>query len=170
MSITVVVGNPRAGSRTLGVATAVGRRLAAELGEGEPHVVDLATLGPALLEYGQPDVAAALRHVLDAQVTVFASPTYKASFTGLLKLLLDQIGAGDLTNRVGVPLMTGGAPIHALSVEVHLRPVLVELGASVPSPGLYVLESQFEALDTVIDGWWETAGPSVRRLAGGVGD
>jgi FMN reductase len=73
-------------------------------------------------------------------------------------------------NRVGIPLMTGGAPIHALSVEVHLRPVLVELGASVPSPGLYVLESQFEDLDTVIGAWWETAGRSVRRLAGEAGD
>jgi FMN reductase len=50
-------------------------------------------------------------------------------------------------------------------VEVHLRPVLVELGASVPSPGLYVLESQFEDLGAVIDPWWQAAGPSVRRLA-----
>jgi hypothetical protein len=35
----------------------------------------------------------------------------------------------------------------------------------VPSPGLYVLESQFEDLDGVIDRWWETTGPSIRRLA-----
>jgi len=36
-----------------------------------------------------------------------------------------------------------GWPGHLLAVEVHLRPVLVELGATVPSRSLYVTEPEF---------------------------
>jgi FMN reductase len=164
VSIAVVVGNPKPGSRTLGVATAVARRIAADLGEPEVRALDLVQLGPQLLEFGNASVAAEVRRVQEAALTVFASPTFKASFTGLLKLFFDQISAGALNGRVGVPVMTGGSPTHSLSVEVHLRPVLVELGATLPSPGLYVPESQFPDLDQVVERWWEIAGPSVRRL------
>jgi FMN reductase len=38
--------------------------------------------------------------------------------------------------------MVGAAPHHALAVDVHLTPLLLELGASVPRRGLYVLESE----------------------------
>ena len=49
----VVVGNPRPASRTLAAAT----HLARELSGHEPQlVVDLATLGTALLEHDAPQV------------------------------------------------------------------------------------------------------------------
>ena len=57
--------------------------------------------------------------------------------------------------------MVGAAPEHALAVEVHLRPVLVELGASMPTRGLYVLESQLGDLDAVLDAWLVTARPQL---------
>ncbi len=59
--------------------------------------------------------------------------------------------------------MVGGAPIHHLAPEVHLRPLLVELGASCPTQGLFVLESQLDDLDTVIEAWLERAGPVLAR-------
>ena len=59
--------------------------------------------------------------------------------------------------------MVGAAPEHALAVEVHLRPVLVELGASMPTRGLYVLESQLGDLDAVLDAWLATARPQLAR-------
>ena len=51
---------------------------------------------------------------------------------------------------------------HALAVEVHLRPVLVELGAIMPARGLYVLESQLDKLDAVVEAWLTEAGPRLR--------
>ncbi len=42
---------------------------------------------------------AAKQLVVDADVVVFASPTFKATYTGLLKLFLDQFGAGSCTRR-----------------------------------------------------------------------
>ena len=58
--------------------------------------VDLAELGPALLEWNNPTVTLVRDALRTSTVLVVASPTYKATYTGLLKLLFDQIGADEL--------------------------------------------------------------------------
>jgi FMN reductase len=68
-----------------------------------------------------------------------------------------------LAGTVAVPLMTGAAPIHALAPEVHLRPLLTELGASVPTRGLYLVESSFDDLPAAIAPWAEEALPVLGR-------
>jgi FMN reductase len=135
----VIVGNPKPGSRTLAAA----RHLVRGLTGTEPDlVVDLATVGPALLDWEDPDVAALVDAVADADLVVVASPTYKATFTGLLKLFLDRFAAGRL-HGVAVPLMLGAGPAHALAPHVSLAPLLSHLGALVPE-GLYVLDQQYD--------------------------
>ena len=59
---------------------------------------------------------------------------------------LDRYGNNGLAGTVAVPVMTGGWPGHLLAVEVHLRPVLVELGATVPARGLFVTEPELADL------------------------
>ena len=81
----------------------------------------------------------------------------------MLKLFLDRVPVPELQPVVAVPVMVGGAPIHWLAPEVHLRPVLVELGASCPTRGLFVLEFQFEDLDAVIGEWLDGAERSLQR-------
>ena len=44
----------------------------------------------------------------------------------------DRYGNNGLAATAAVAVMTGGWPGHYLAVEVHLRPVLVELGATAP--------------------------------------
>ena len=62
----------------------------------------------------------------------------------MLKLFLDQFGTGDgLAGVVAVPLMLGAGPAHALAPEVFLKPVLVELGATVVAPALYLNDKQY---------------------------
>ena len=68
----------------------------------------------------------------------------------------------DLAGVVVVPLMVGAGLQHALAVEVHLRPVLVELGATLPTRGLYVTEGQFGELDAVVAAWLADAAPQLR--------
>jgi len=63
-------------------------------------------------------------------------------------------------------VMTGGWAGHTLAVEVHLRPVLVELGATVPARGLYVTEPELADVDAAIAGWAAAAVPLIRVLAG----
>jgi len=40
--------------------------------------------------------------------------------------------------------MLGAGPAHALAPELTLRPVLTEIGGSVPVRGLYVVDSAFD--------------------------
>jgi FMN reductase len=139
--VGVVVGNPKPASRTLAAATYVARAL---VGEQPELVVDLAELGAAVLDGGDPRVTRLVNEVAALDVLVVASPAYKGSYTGLLKVFLDQLPADGLRGVAAVPVMLGAGPSHAMAPEVHLRPVLTELGATVPVRGLYVLDSAYE--------------------------
>lgn len=153
--IAVVVGNPKPRSRTYEAAL----RLARRLGDAEPDpVVDLCDVGPGLLDWHDPLVAKLIDQVRAADLVVVASPTYKATFTGLLKLFLDRFPADGLRGVVAVPLMLGAGAGHALAPEIGLRPVLVELGAVVPVRSLYVVESEYDQ-DVSYDAWFEAARP-----------
>jgi FMN reductase len=141
MTVVVVVGNPKPMSRTRAAAEMIAEKLT---GAPPDHVIDVIDLGAGLLGWGDPKVAAAKAIVNSANCLVVASPTFKATYTGLLKLFLDQFGQGELGQVTTFPLMLGGAYAHALAPELTLRPVLVEIGASCPAPGLYLLDSDYQ--------------------------
>jgi FMN reductase len=153
MGIAVVVGNPKAASRTLDAAALVAERL---VDQSPDVVIDVVTLGAGLLGWGDAAVAAAVESVQSSELAVVASPTYKASFTGMLKLFLDQFPADGLAGVVAVPLMLGAGPAHLLAPEVHLKPVLVELGATCPTQGLYLMDKTY-AEPGAFDGWLSRA-------------
>lgn len=96
---------------------------------------------------------------------IFASPTYKASYTGLLKLFLDQFPSNGLAGVVAVPLMLGAGLGHLLAPELLLKPVLVELGATCPTRGLYLLDSDYQNSD-LLETWLVTAQPQILASAG----
>lgn len=128
-------------------------------------MIDLADLAPHLLASPTPEVVkAAVATAVDADVLLTASPTYKGTYTGLLKVFLDQIATGALAGTVAIPLLVMGSPAHTLAVETHLRPLLVELGAQVPTPGLALIEADLPDPSGVLADWAGRVGPSVRRL------
>ncbi len=166
--VVALVGNPRPGSRTLAAATSLAATLADRLADGRTlAVVDLADLAPDL--HAQPRTAAlddALATVSAADVLVVATPVHKASFTGLLKSFLDLYGPDALEGVSAVPLVVSAAAAHALVGEVHLRPVLVELGATVPTRSLSVLDTELADLTPAVDRWWQRAERPLRRSLG----
>ena len=107
-------------------------------GEGQPvtvETVDLATISDGLLAPWRlsPAGAAAGESARTADVLLLATPTYKASYTGLLKLFLDTLAAGSLSGTVVIPLIVSGGPAHRHLADIQLRPVLAELGAVSPA-------------------------------------
>jgi len=149
VTIVVVAGNPKPASRTLDAGTLLATALT---GREPDHVVDVITLGAGLLGWGDETVAAAVETVAAAELVVFASPTFKATYTGVLKLFLDQFATGDgLRGVVAVPLMLGAGPAHALAPDLLLKPVLVELGATTPAPGLYLHDSTYTTDSRIAD-------------------
>jgi FMN reductase len=164
MTTAVLVGNPKPRSRTYDAAINVSRLLT---GDEPDLVVDLADFGSRLLEPTDPDVTEALKAVAGHDLLIVASPTYKATYTGLLKVFLDRLPAQALAGTTAVPLMLGGHWGHALTPELSLKPLLVELGATAPTRGLFLLESDFLSPQALGD-WAETARQQVQlTVAGG---
>ncbi|HYF72573.1 MAG TPA: NAD(P)H-dependent oxidoreductase [Nocardioides sp.] len=154
--VAVVVGNPKPQSRTLQAASYVATELA---GRAPDTVVDLAGLGPRLLDWHDSVVVDLVAEVGRADLVVVASPTYKGTYTGLLKLFLDRFATDGLTG-LAVPLMLGAGPGHALAPELSLRPVLTEIGATVPAKGLYVVDAAYDD-PAAYSHWLELARPFV---------
>ncbi len=141
MTAGIVVGNPKPKSRTYDAALHV----ATELSGAEPEVIiDVVELGAGLLGWGDPAVGAAVEAVKSVDLLVVASPTFKASYTGLLKLFLDQFAGDSLAGVVALPVMLGAGPAHALAPELLLKPVLSELGASTPTKALYLIDAGWQ--------------------------
>src|SRR6202050_2102017 len=157
MSIAVVVGNPKPRSRTYQAAHLVAEKLA---GQQPDLSVDLADLGGALLDWSDASIGDVVTAVQGSDLVVVASPTYKATYTGLLKLFLDRIAGGSLAGATAVPVMLGGHWKHALAADLLLKPVLVEIGATCPSAGLFLLDSEWDTGET-LEGWLRLAGPQV---------
>jgi len=137
----VVVGNPKPASRTFQAAVHLAEQLT---GAAPEFAVDLAAFGSGLLDWSDTEVGEAVEAVRGLDLVIFASPTYKASYTGLLKVFLDRFPSNGLDGVVAVPLMLGAGPGHQLAPEVFLKPVLAELGAILPTRALYVVDSAYE--------------------------
>lgn len=141
LRVGVVVGNPKPASRTYQAAVHLAEQLA---GRAPDLTIDLAEYGAGLLDWSDAATAEAVSSLTSLDLLVVASPTYKASYTGLLKLFLDRFQADALAGVVAVPLMLGAGPGHAMAPEVFLKPVLAELGLILPTRALYLLDFSYD--------------------------
>jgi FMN reductase len=111
----------------------------------ETALLDLATLpADALLGRARDArVDAATAAVASAHLVVVATPVYRASYSGLLKVFMDLLDERALVDKVAVPIASGGGPGHLLAIDHGLRPLLSSLGATVISGGVYAAPSSF---------------------------
>jgi FMN reductase len=166
LKVTAVAGNPKPASRTLAAAVHLAEQLAGP--DHQVEALDLITLGPGLLGWGDGGVAAAVEAVRGSDLVVVASPTFKATYAGLLKLFLDQFETGTgLAGVTAVPLMLGAGPAHAMAPDLLLKPVLVELGATCPAAGCYLLDraTTGDPVDVYVARW----APSILATAQSAG-
>ena len=130
MSLVALNGSHSASSSTHAVAT-----LAAEIyGSGE--IVDLVTLDPAGLigTTPSPDVGALLQAIDAASILVLVTPIYRATYSGLLKVVFDQLPAGGLEGKAAVLAATAGGPAHYLALDTGMRSLVASLdGWTVPT-------------------------------------
>jgi FMN reductase len=155
VELSIVVGNPKPRSRTLTIAEAVAERVTEATGATVARTIDLCDHAGDLFTWPHEGLAALNDAVAAGEYLVVASPTYKAAYTGLLKAFLDRYPSNGLAGVVAVPVMTGASLVHAMAIDSQLRPVLVELGASVPTRGLFFEMSHMGEMDAVVDAWAE---------------
>lgn len=157
LPVVVLVGNPRSGSRTSAVAAAVAEAIREVADDVEVRTIELADAIAVSLDgtvarppAPQPDLFEIVR---SARVLVVATPSYKGSYTGLLKLLFDQLPHQSLAGRAAVPVAIAGSPAHLRTTTADLIRLLTELGATVPAT-VELLESELA-----------DAGPHITRAA-----
>ncbi|MCY1139519.1 NAD(P)H-dependent oxidoreductase [Actinoplanes sp. Pm04-4] len=149
--VVVISGHPTPASRTLQLATALGQRIARSRGNETFVTVDVAELGPGLLTPDDGATGAALMEVQDAALLIVATPTYRGTFSGALKVLLDQLPANALAGVLAVPVVTAEVQSQAETAEAFLARLLRELGADVVDFGLTATGPELADPATVAD-------------------
>lgn len=133
---------------------------------GEVH--DLIDVGPTLgsaRSYAELDTQGrrVVDRMVDADALVVGSPTYKGSYTGLFKHLIDLFDPLSLRGKPVLLAATGGGDRHALMVEHQLRPLFGFFMAHALPTAVFASDRDF------LDGRMR-AGPCRERLDAAVGE
>ncbi len=143
MQVVGISGSPRAPSKSKTLAELM---LAAFGREGcTTSMIDVAALpAEALVARGAPsaELDAAIAAVGAARVVVAASPTYRALYTGVMKAFFDLMPPAHLAGKICVPIQTGAAPQHFLTIEYGMKPLFASLDG-VAIAGVYATDEQF---------------------------
>jgi FMN reductase len=128
--VLAISGSPSSKSRTALVAQHILGLLRSESVETRFLAVrDLPADALLRADISEPQVAEALSAVEGASGIVFATPIFKAAYSGLLKCLLDILPQFALAGKAILPIATGGSVAHVLALDYGLRPVLQSMGA-----------------------------------------
>jgi FMN reductase len=162
MGLVAVNGSPSDTSKTHAVAAA-----AVELAGGG-SVINVGDLdADALVLRGQhPSVTDALALVAGAQPLVLVTPVYRATYSGLLKLILDQLPTEAFEGMAVILAATGASPAHFLSIDTGFRALVASLGGwSVPTV-IYATGADFaedgSPLASVLDPLRQALGEAAR--------
>ncbi|WP_163529049.1 NADPH-dependent FMN reductase [Halobacillus ihumii] len=81
--------------------------------------------------------------IQQAKGIIVASPVYKASYSGILKALIDLLPQDVLKDTPVLPIMSGGSKSHLLAIEYALKPLLATLKGQ-NLKGVYLLDDQID--------------------------
>jgi FMN reductase len=139
VTVLAINASPSSSSKTAALAAA-GVKAA-----GSGRVVHLAELDAEGLLGRRPssDVLTLLDDVTAATRLLLVTPIYRATYSGLLKVLFDQLPADALAGSVSVLAATAGAATHYLSLDTGLRSLVASLaGWSAPTV-IYATSTDF---------------------------
>jgi FMN reductase len=89
--------------------------------------------------------------IQDATLLIVATPTYRGTFSGALKVLLDQLPANALAGVLAIPVVTADIQPQANNAEAFLARLLSELGADVVAFGLTAIDQELADPVTLVD-------------------
>jgi FMN reductase len=151
-------------SRTRGVAEKLVEKIL-QPGTYVSTVVELVDYADEMFRWPSARLDELNNMVADSDLVVVASPTYKATYTGLLKAFLDRYPSNALAGVVVIPIHTGAGLAHSMAPTVTLAPLLMELGAVLPGRGLYVPTPELGRLDEILDEMVAECVDNITRLA-----
>jgi FMN reductase len=146
--ICAISGSPSANSRTSKVVDYVLRGLAGEtLLTRHIQLRDMDPEALILAKSAHVSVARTVTAIEQADGLIIATPIFKASYSGLLKVFLDLLPQFALAGKAILPIATGGSVAHLLALDYGLRPVLQSMGARHIVQSLFVPESEMHLVD-----------------------
>lgn len=157
--IVALSGSPSPESKTAMLAQKVIDELRADAADVQ-HIRLSALNGLALLrgETSDQGIADAIAAVDEADGVVVATPIFKSSYSGLLKIFLDVLPQFGLAGKAVLPLATGGSLAHVLALDYGLRPVLQSMGARHIVQAVFVASAQASVVDQRLELAEDTAG------------
>lgn len=146
-AVVGIAGNPSRPSKTRTLVNAIVETVASRTGRAG-KCFDIADAQPELgVALYRENTAGPLCDILTAIETcgflVVGSPTYKASYTGLLKHLFDLVDMKALTGRPVIVCATGRAAAHGPKVEQHFRMLFEFFDAKVVPGFIFALDEDF---------------------------
>lgn len=162
--VSIVVGNPKPESRTRVLAEMLVQKLFGQAG-AQAEVIELASHQHELFAWPSAQMDGLTQKVAGSDLVVFATPTYKASYTGLMKCFLDRYPTNGLSGTLALVVMTGGGEGHSLAPNTTLVPLLLELGASVLGRGIYFNIQQFDNAESRLEELHAELAGVLRRTA-----
>ena len=136
-NVTVVLGSPFPGSSSEKIADFILSKLNSN--KWNKYVVDLSTISAEalLLRDKSNDLDQSIEKVTESDLIISTSPTYRATYTGLLKSFFDKFPLYSLVNKFALAVQTGGSADHGLTIEYGMGPMLRSLGATILSSSIY---------------------------------
>lgn len=77
--------------------------------------------------FNSPAIRSVIGQIENADGIIIGSPVYKASYTGVLKTLLDLLPENSFRDKPVLPFMVGGSIAHLLAIEFSLKPIIHNL-------------------------------------------
>ena len=156
LHVTVVNGSYKLNSKTARLIEAIAQSLSEQCVNEKAklvvRVVNLAEivadLSEQLLshadEQGPSDeLQDAISSVTNADLLIAASPIYKASYTGLLKMFFDLLGQNSLREKAVLVCASGGSDEHRLALDSELRMLFSFFCAQVLPIGVYARAADY---------------------------
>ncbi|WP_141604331.1 NADPH-dependent FMN reductase [Terrilactibacillus laevilacticus] len=161
-TITIISGSYSLSSRLNGLIEFIDHYYSQEIHLNFIHVHQLSAKALITADYSDPSILQANQLVEESQGVIVATPTFKASYSGILKTYLDLLPQHIFDNKVVLPLAIGGSSAHLLILKYALEPVLSELGAQHIVHAVYTLDSQIKRRD---GGGFELDADAGKRLS-----
>ncbi|MBD2111795.1 MULTISPECIES: NADPH-dependent FMN reductase [Cyanophyceae] len=147
--VVAIAGSPSHPSRSYAVLEEAQKILKTQGVELEILLVrDLPAEDLLHARFDSTAISAASAQVAAADAVIISTPVYKAAYTGILKAFLDLLPQKVLVGKPVLPIATGGTLAHLLAIDYALNPVLGVLGATHILQGVYLVDTQFQRLET----------------------
>ena len=145
--VLAISSSPSSTSRTAKLAEHVLQRLTGTLLARHIQLRDIDAEALISGKSAHVSIARAVTALERADGLIIATPIFKASYSGLLKIFLDLLPQFALAGKAVLPIATGGSIAHLLALDYSLRPVLQSMGARHIVQSLFIPENELLVVD-----------------------